>query len=531
MPQTVRPVTDVATTGVWTPSTGSSLSLMLDEPVGTGDTTFVESPANAGPNTATLALGSASTPQAGTVTLRVRSRAPVLSGGPSGKSILTPSDFSFLGWHRLPANQFSSGTSWEDGYIYFDFVGHGGLTGRYVGGDLHLFTTMSEGSEWRDPVIEMVVDQATASTVTGASRLGTYKVWGNIYKDGGGNALRTPINGGGGNPNTRGLHWDGEKLLWSWGPNYDGSYDRSIGATTFSGTSSFTSYGTWRTSEHAKRTCGYMTEIPEWFATAHLGGKRVGVGAPITSVNSMSPWGAWLSAMDSTNLLSVPASSNGTISDIAITGMQRLIGWEQAEKMPREATWATCGWDAPVTYSCAEPRFLVENIPHVSDIDTFGGCSWIDMPTKHGLVYFGAMAEPPDSGYTYPNGDPYPHVWYAPGTLGTCCHGHENGSGGTGGGMSGNSPGPNCPTHVPQMWIFNPDDLVAAASNSALANTHTPTSSHVQMRTQFGTQFPATTTAYKPFGESWFDATTNKLYLLTKWVDGNAPAIAVFQVS
>lgn len=444
---------------------------------------------------------------------------PAAGGGGGAQSVLTPADFTYLGYLRVPLD-YNTGdpeTSIRMATTY------GAMTGRYVGGDLHLFMCQGWGGASDDELIELVVSGEPNTTMSAAPRLAAYKVWGNIY----GSGLRAPINTNT-SAITNGLHWDGEKLLWSWGPQYALDKDRSLGATTFTGTTSKTVYGTWRTQEHPKRVNGYMTKIPEAFANAYLGGARVGIGGPISSLNDPCAWGAWLSAFDSINLLSTPPSSYSDQNDVAVP-TTTLLGWPQSNKMPRNNNWRFCDWN--VLYDCAQGSYVLPASGVVSDIDTFSGCSWIDTPTKRGLVYFGAMADVPDDGLTTYPSDGVPHVWYAPGTRGTCCHGHGNGTGGTGEGMSSNSPGPNCETHVPQMWIFDPNDLA-----SGLPTSRTPTTSHCQMRTQFGANFPRTTAAYRPFGNSWYDEMTGRLYLVQLgWESGAQfevlPVIQVFQVA
>jgi len=69
--QTAVPTSDISA-GTWTPSAGAVLYDMVDD---SSDTTYIRSATGAGPDACTLALGTLSTPGAGTVTLRVRHRA------------------------------------------------------------------------------------------------------------------------------------------------------------------------------------------------------------------------------------------------------------------------------------------------------------------------------------------------------------------------------------------------------------------------------------------------------------------------
>lgn len=72
-PQLVYPTSDVAD-GSWTPSTGTDLYPMVDEPTTPSDSDYIRSGASPVNDTAILQLGSVSTPDEGTTTLRVRAK-------------------------------------------------------------------------------------------------------------------------------------------------------------------------------------------------------------------------------------------------------------------------------------------------------------------------------------------------------------------------------------------------------------------------------------------------------------------------
>lgn len=262
MAQTVRPVTDLATTGTWAPSTGSSLAQMLDEPVGTGDTTFVDSPATAGPNTATLALGSANTPQSGTVTLRVRSRAPASGGGSATRALLTSSDITYLGAFQVPM----SGVTGDRIYAR-------GLTHRYVGGQLRLFTRYLNGG-----IIEFL--PAAPKTTYNFNVATTVRNWGSAPWAG---KLPGPAFAGDPGPSVAGLHWDegDQRLYWNMIHGYtaSGSTHATFGyATLNDATGTATANGVWFMPDPPNyKPFKGMCAIPAIYH-ARLGGKRIALG-------------------------------------------------------------------------------------------------------------------------------------------------------------------------------------------------------------------------------------------------------------
>lgn len=71
---TVRPLSDV-TAGGWTPSTGSSLSAMLTDPLGSGDSTYIRSANTVGPNVSEVKLAPMTDPGSNAIQIRIRHRA------------------------------------------------------------------------------------------------------------------------------------------------------------------------------------------------------------------------------------------------------------------------------------------------------------------------------------------------------------------------------------------------------------------------------------------------------------------------
>src|SRR5262249_50731305 len=139
------------------------------------------------------------------------------------KPVLTESNFTYLGSFALP---HSTGT-WDTANT------SGGLTYRYVNGELHFLTTahVYSGGE-----VYEVAYPGLSTTNTNVPTAALYKNWGDVYdgekwvgNDGGTSALS-------GNVWTYGLYYDDnlDRLYWSYGHGYnaDFPYNPSFGYST-----------------------------------------------------------------------------------------------------------------------------------------------------------------------------------------------------------------------------------------------------------------------------------------------------------
>jgi hypothetical protein len=158
-------------------------------------------------------------------------------------------------------------------------------------------------------------------------------------------------------------------------------------------------------------------------------------------------------------------------------------------------------------------------------------CAWIDLPDKHGLLYFGHLVTTPE-GYVAP-GDPdgFVHEWYgAPlrndgSAPKTCCHGQDD--------PFWQATGPGAHYRVPMGWIYNPDDLVATAQKKADLWSRTPTSTF-----QWRKYVPSLNPRYPSgmWAGSVFDKVNRRLYALLSRHDeitvppNPRPVILVFDV-
>ncbi len=346
----------------------------------------------------------------------------------SSRSVLSTSDFTYLGSAFVPLDT----TGVRFGYSYGTSI-----TTRRIGGDLHVFMSMAHAGE---PVVGKVCEMVYEGV---GQRMSVYKAWGDIFGD---KRTITDVNG----VHQFGLNWDGEKLLWSFGPYYSDEHSRTIGATTFNGTSSHSSYGSWRTQCHAKQSNGFMLNIPS-DKQSLFGGHTHMIGGISTSINVLNTWGHSLNSFSSANLLSNAADSVSDTGDVSIPTTEIMTA-NLSNKMLRDPTWQKCTKTLTGSgYTCDSPT-LEDPVGVVSDIDMANGAAWIQNTTKHGIVFCSVMVDrinDPAFRTAHYNGGNLPHTWYS--TEGDpCCHGHTALIPGT---------GPHTPSLVPQIWIYDPDDL------------------------------------------------------------------------
>lgn len=428
-----------------------------------------------------------------------------LSVLPTNKPIIAPADFEYLGLFRLPADPNGTRFGWS----------WGAMTARKVGPDLRFF--IAGAAPDNDPVYEISYPGHSLAFDT-SPRATLVRAWGDIYQ---GKKLAY-------RPNervTRGLLWHQDRLWWSYGDIYNASsssWDPSVGCTILNDSNgTLAAHGPWRTQEHSQRTRGYFVETPGWFASSFTSGQTLAIGAPITSGNAQSPWGAMLS--------SIPSISPGAPPDpLQTTGYhsqerwslpcKRLIAHDINHPQARDANYRRCGWNQ--LYDCAAGATLTNGTPFFTDIDTMTSTVWIDLPDKHGVVFFGQLATKLD-GFNYVN-DTLPHVWYG---MDTCCHG-QNGR------PLWEATGPGTPTSVPHIWIYNPLDFGRVAEGRTNPWSLTPTS--VTPAYRLGGVDKSTGLYH--FGGAHFDQSLRLLFVVTNFNDWTTnryegrPVIRVFRV-
>ena len=424
---------------------------------------------------------------------------------PTNKPILTPTALEYLGFFKLPADPGNTRFSWS----------WGAMTARKVGADLRFF--IAGATPNNDPVYEVSYPGQGMSLET-APRAALVRAWGDIYQ---GKKLAYRTN----ERVTRGLLWHQDRLWWSYGDIYNASsssWDPSVGCTILNDSNgTLAAHGPWRTQEHSQRTRGYMVETPSWFANNFTGGQSLAIGAPITSGNAQSPWGAMLASIPSIS----PGAPADPVQTAAYHGREhwslsckRLILHDIEHRQARDANYRRCGWKT--LYNCAAGVTLSDGTPVFTDIDTMTGAAWIDLPDKHGVIFFGQLATKLE-GFKYEN-DTLPHVWYG---MDTCCHGQS-------GKPVWQATGPGTPTSVPHLWIYNPFDLGRVAEGKASPWSLTPAS----ITPAYTLANMAKSAGLYYFGGAHFDAASRLLFLATTYSDSLTnryeprPVIRVFRI-
>jgi hypothetical protein len=212
------------------------------------------------------------------------------------------------------------------------------------------------------------------------------------------------------------------------------------------------------------------------------------------------------------------SSSHHTVSNHGI------ILHDVAHRQERDANYKVCNFNVP--YECSggttlhrgEPIWSSQ-APAVGTNDNMMAYAWVDLPDKHGLVYFGQLATTP-TGYRAPHdADGLIHVGYAmlPGSPAHCCHGQDD--------PSFQATGPWAHCRVPMGWIYNPDDLVTTARGAASLWSRRPTSAF-QWRDYVPSMPLRVNRSFTP--GAVFDAPTRRIYVV--FTPDYHPAMMVFEV-
>jgi hypothetical protein len=436
---------------------------------------------------------------------------------PSGKRVLTLADLSFAGYIRFPAD--------------FDdlWYAYGQLAMRRVGGQLRVFTAGDITNDF--PILEYAMPDKPGMDVATAPKATAVRNWGAI-------PLAQRITGGTMGSVVGGFYWDETRnaLWWSYGDIYAPvDHHPSIGCAILNdsnGTKAF--YGPWRTEWHSQKTRGCFVPIPQSFADAYMDGKSLGVMAH--SHNAESPWGAILSGM-------VLPDPRTTDPDVAFSkhftlASHGLILHDINHRQARDTRYKFCNWKQ--RYDCRAGSTIDRGVPLFggpvpgsSGEDTMSSAVWIDLPDKHGVLYFGSLASTPE-GYVAP-GDPdgLAHQWYGSafdttnpkGLERNCCHNQDD--------PWWDATGPGAHYRLAKGWIYNPNDLVATAEKKADLWSRTPASEF-----EWGSKLPPAAQRTPPgfFRNAIFDAPAKRIYVVLNAIDTvTAPgkprgAIAVFDV-
>lgn len=403
----------------------------------------------------------------------------------NGKQVLKREDLRFDGYLRIPIVDDLWGSrpgigapNWVDGKLRF--FSWGDFPGNY---DLGVPNC---------PAIEYEIpsDAEPNTTLSSAPFITKIRDWGGVRfghmrtsNDDSTNPAVEPPWG-----NTAGGQWWDEARngwWWNYGVGYvpDGHIP-NMGFThiTNRSTGAYTSYGPWRTEVHHMMVQGSMTDAPQAFADTYLSGNRCLAMGHQSSGNANASFGASMHALTLPDPFTTPVDSTLTTNKTIYT--QGLIKHPSEHPQARDANYKICDW--VVKYVCAGGVILRAGPPWwgttpayaydqaMGEPDSMSCMVWVDLPDKHGILYFGALATTP-TGYTAPDdADGLIHRGYGqladPGDgRGICCHGQQD--------PWSTATGPWTHCRVPMGWIYNPDDMVATARGKAPLWSREPTES------------------------------------------------------
>jgi hypothetical protein len=445
---------------------------------------------------------------------------------PTGRTVLTPADFTYLGAATLPLD--------TNGQTRFGYS-TGALSGRVVDGAIHLFITGAQADTgWMDPVYEIAWHGA-------GTRCTLVTNWGDVTRG-------TRVSAAGNPCPLHGLLWDeeSERLLWAYMDQYNvgGSHDPSLGASQLL-ESGVVASGPWRLTDHCARVGGYLVTLPDSLAQL-LGGKKFGAGAPIGSGNASSAWGAYLSAF------ALPPA--GTPADTTIP-TTNLIYADFDHKQARADDVDECGWThyGERDSQGAEPQFNpvqdgrgctvngelcgVQYGPFTTftPVDSLSAAAFVTGAHKHGLVLIGQLARTMAAHAAEYGALGRCHVWYGPaqnyGVEKLCAHGQNDTRYGC------TATGPGVTTMQSSLFIYNPDDLAKAAQGTCSPVLLPPTTDAADLSqvAHHGTPFPQLVGyGSQTFGGAWWEPVSQTLFVSechAEWQGEWRPVVHALQVA
>jgi hypothetical protein len=468
---------------------------------------------------------------------------PVVSASTSvSTAVLQPSDFTFLGSMTLPLDTGSERYGFSTG----------AMTGRVIGGNIHLYITGANWETgWNDPVYEVLY--------TGVGTRGTFVFnWGDITLT----AQHRPT-ANGANRDLRGILWDetSGQMLWSYMDSFSSNWDPCFGTSILSG-GTVTPFGPWRPGSTSQHCGGYMYELPAR-AQAALGGKRIASGAPYSSIDIGSTFGTYAAAW------TPPA--NGTTPDTAFDGTHitipttDLLYSDISHPQPRINDTDYCGWThygesdgfgdqpqlnptqdgtgcTPHGNLCGAPFGTPTFGPGSNWFpgDQVGAAVWIEGTQKQGVLYIGQIARTLAANASEYGTYGKCHVWYGPGQQAVtgfhlCSHGQVDSryAQGTGNSMT---------TAMSTMWIYDPASLLAVAGGSSSPIGVVPNTDGYDMSLlpHSGSVFPQLATSWNypwgsQYGAAWFEPVSKQLFVSQMHAELQGveyrPVIHVFSVN
>lgn len=305
----------------------------------------------------------------------------VLGGLYGAKRLIQPSDFEYAGSFILP-NSFKG----------MDVRFSRGLAHRYVGADLRFFSAIhktpdspardGEIVEFGFPGLGLKDPMPTAPVI---------RQWGDIFQDK--MVLGTPGNSRILLEMPRGLWWDeqDERLYWSYGCGGDDSYcprneSVTLGASTLNQlTGKGTAIGSWRIGPAPyKCVIRGCVPIPQWFAQAHTGGRRIaaGFGGYFSLMNNgAASLGPSLWAIDPPN---TPHMSTIDATMLVSYHPPNAKPYTRPLRCQRPADYKS-------TFDGWQPKDGIGYWAWTDEIHQ--ACAWIDLPDRHGVLFFPVLGE------------------------------------------------------------------------------------------------------------------------------------------
>jgi hypothetical protein len=431
------------------------------------------------------------------------------------KAVIAPGDIQFLGFYRfasMPTSLFGQQRP--------------SLAARKVGGNYRFFINgnLPDAAvyEIHHPAGDPGANPSTAPAFT------LYKNWGDVRAGhriaAGGVTTSAAIRVGG-------FFWDDARnaLWWNYGDAYTQTNHPTIGCTIFNDANgTFQSFGPWRAQLGANRNLGSLLRIPSLFGQAFLGGDVVGCISPPTSGAGHSH-GASLTSLELPDPATTPANTVG--NDDWTIGNHAVVWHTKTNPQARDARYKLCGFNEP--YKCAsgatlemgQPIWGTQN-PAVGTSDGMATALWVDLPDKHGVLYFGSLVRTPE-GYNAPyDADGLVHRGYAqlPDNaqgVPVCCHGQTD--------PFFSATGPWAHVRQPMGWIYDPSTFVASATGVATLHSRTPV--HTFAWNDKVSQMPLQNAAPSFAQGAVFVAESRRLYVPFMRLDVGRPVVLVFQIA
>lgn len=441
------------------------------------------------------------------------------------KALLTMADLTYVGAFRFP----------EPGSQQFAFS-YATFAARRVGGSLRFYGLGNVGYPHLQKLYSFSYPGYAAGAFSGAPQASLIADFGQVW-DG-----KRPVASDSGEGTTWGMYFDANgRLWWTYSTGYEGTSNNPVLSCTELDESlvSFVTKGPWRSTLHSGFFNGAMADAPAWWRS------QFGVGfshVQIPSVhnqNGTAPWGTTVIGFTPPDPdASADPVDNQAVQSIAHT---KLAYYTISDPQGRVANVDLCGWSNPALAGPGgtPPSYYCD----VGNANALGptlgaqqwGCggslmdwvdtgTWIDTPTKSGIFMVGQWADA-IPGFSYPNGDTRPHLWYGPSQ---CCHGHD-------GTPMYQATGPGCSSVVDYGFIVDPADLGAVVAGSKAFNAVNP-SETFQLNAISGYGHSTKCDQLYKFGSAHYDPTSGLLFVSQRGAVDNGfgngiPVMHVFEVA